>query len=102
MAYILKGKLSAYHAYDSVAQANGSITIVVSHANRHGRALKGQNLTFPVGPKTKVTLDGTNPIADNDNGIVTVRAPRRIAAADLAATLQTYPARHIIDQGTGA
>ena len=95
--YILKGKLSAYHAYDSVTPANGSITITINRANYHGRALHGQTLTFPVGPRTRVTLeDGVTTITDNDRGMVTIRAPRRIPAADLAATLQTYTARHIV------
>ena len=101
--YILKGTLSAYTAYDSSTSTNGSITILVSHANYHGRALKGQSLTFPVGANTKVTLnDGVTAITDGDTGVVTVRAPKRIPAADLAATLQTYTARHIIDQGTSS
>jgi hypothetical protein len=100
--YVLKGKLSGYQAYNSVGPVTGSITIVVSHANYHGRALKGDTLTFPVGANTRVTLDNGAPIADNDRGVVTVRAPKRIAAADLDSMLQTYTARHIVDQGTGA
>src|SRR5437899_1238055 len=63
--YILKGKLSAYSPYN--APNNGSITIVVGHANYHGRALKGQTLTFPLGPRSRVTLaDGLTTITDND------------------------------------
>jgi len=103
VTYVLKGTLSGYTAYDSSTSTNGSITILVSHANYHGRALKGQTLTFPVGPNTKVTLDnGVTAITDGDTGIVTVRAPKKIAPADLASTLQTYTARHIIDQGTSS
>jgi hypothetical protein len=101
VVYVLKGTLSGYTAYDSATSTNGSITIVVSHANYHGKGLKSQTLTFPVDSKTRVTLeDGVSSISDNDKGIVKVRAPKRIAAADLASTLQTYSARHIVDQGT--
>lgn len=103
VTYVLKGTLSAYQAYDSSTSTNGSITIVVNHANYHGKALKTQTLTFPVDAKTRVTLeDGVSTVTDNDNGMVTVRAPKRIAAADLAATLQTYSARHVIDKGTSS
>jgi hypothetical protein len=101
VTYVLKGTLSSYTAYDSSTSTNGSITILVSHANHHGKALVTQTLTFPVDAKTKVTLeDGVTAVTDNDTGIVKVRAPKRIAAADLASTLQTYSAKHVIDQGT--
>jgi hypothetical protein len=99
VVYTLKGALSSYTAYDSSTSTNGTITILVSKANKHGKALKGQSLTFPVDAKTKVTLrHHTTTITDGDKGIVTVRAPKKIAAADLASTLQTYSARHVVDQ----
>jgi len=99
--YVLKGKLSAYSPYS--APNNGSITIVVSHSNYHGRALKGQTLTFALNARSRVSLaDGLTTITDNDKGIVTVRAARRIPAADLAATLQAIPARHVVDQGASS
>src|SRR2546427_12406696 len=44
--YILKGDLSGYSAYDSATSTNGSITIDVKRANRHGRDLKRMPLTF--------------------------------------------------------
>ncbi len=57
-------------------------------------------LTFPVAPTTKISLEnGVSAIADGDRGIVKIRAPKRIAAADLAATLQAIAARQIIDKG---
>jgi hypothetical protein len=95
VAYILHGTLSAYSPYDAA-----SITILVSHANYHGSALKGQSLTFPVGPNTRISLEnGVTAIADNDHGIVKIRAAKRIPAADLASTLQASTARQIVDQG---
>lgn len=100
VTYVLKGTLSSYSAYDSATPANGSITILVQHANHHGKSLKGQTLTFPVDANTKVSLtDGVTAITDGDRGIVKVRAAKKIAAADLATTLQTQPARQIVDQG---
>jgi hypothetical protein len=103
VSYVLKGTLSAFTAYDSSTSTPGSITIAVTHSNHHGHALKGQSLTFPVDSGTKVTLDkGVTAITDGDKGVVTVRAPKKIAAADLASTLQTYSARHVVDQGASS
>ena len=100
VTYVLKGTLSNYTAYNSVGPVNGSITIVVSHANYHGKALKGQTLTFPVDANTKISLEnGVTAITNGDMGIVKIKAAKKIAAADLAATLQTMPARQIVDQG---
>lgn len=97
--YVLKGTLSDYTAYDSSTSTNGTITIAVTHANRHGKALKGQTLTFPVGPATKITLrNGITAIGNGDKGIVKVKAAKKIAAADLATTLQATNARQVIDQ----
>ena len=98
--YVLRGKLSAYTAYNAATSTNGSITIMVSSANYHGKALKGQTLTFPVGANTKITLEnGVSAITDSDKGIVKVKAAKKIAAADLATTLQAATARQVIDQG---
>jgi hypothetical protein len=101
--YVLKGTLSGYSAYNSTASTNGSITIVVSRANYHGKALKGQTLSFPVDSKTRISLEnGVTTVTDGDKGIVKIKAPKRIAAADLASTLQTYSARQVVDQGTSS
>ena len=97
--YVLKGTLSGYSAYDSSSSTNGSITIDVTRANRHGHALKGQTLTFPVSATTRIVLrHGATSISDDDRGIVKVKAPKKIAAADLATTLQAMAARQVIDQ----
>jgi hypothetical protein len=100
--YVLHGKLSAYTPYDDsiYGPVNGSITIDITHANHHGKTLKTMTLTFPVGPTTMISLaDGVSAISDGDMGIVKIKAAKRIAPADLAATLQAIPARQIVDQG---
>ena len=103
--YVLKGKLSGYSAYDSTSSTNGSITIEVAHANRHGRALKGMQLAFTgqIASGTRITLrDGVTAIADNDRGLVKVRAPREsrsMSGSDLAAMLTTLAVRQVVDQG---
>ena len=99
--YVLKGTLSSYTAYNSDTQTNGSITILVRHANHHStKTLKGQTLTFPVDAKTKISLaDGVTAITDGDRGVVKVRAAKHIPAADLASTLQAQSARQVVDQG---
>lgn len=102
VTYVLKGTLSSYTPYNNsiYGPANGSITILVSSANHHGKALKHMSLTFAVGPNTKISLENAvTTITDGDKGIVKVRAAKRIAATDLAATLQATIARQIVDQG---
>jgi hypothetical protein len=96
--YILRGTLSAYVPYND--PTNGSITITVGHSNYHGRALKGQTLTFPLVAKSRIVLrHKLTTITDNDLGVVKVRALKRIDPADLATTLQAVPARQVIDRG---
>jgi len=103
--YVLKGDLSGYSAFDSSTSTNGSITIAVKHANRHGRALKDMSLTFTgeVASTTKVVLqDGVTVIADADRGIVKVRAPKEpkdMSGTDLAAILTALSVRQIVDKG---
>jgi hypothetical protein len=99
VSYILKGSLSAYTAYNPVGPVAGSITIKVSSANYHGKALKGMTLTFATDAKTAVVLHKHKPIADGDIGTVKIRALKKIAAADLAATLQLSTAKQIVDMG---
>jgi hypothetical protein len=96
--YVLKGTLSSYTAASS---ADGSITIHVTHANRHGRVLKDQDLTFAVAANTRVTMmTGVTQISDGSKGILKFRAPlMRKGDTTLAATLTTNAkALHIIDQ----
>jgi hypothetical protein len=98
--YVLKGTLSAYTPYDSSA-GPGSITIEITRANRHAKALVGSSLTFAdmVVANTKVVLrHHVTVIGDGDAGLVKIRAPKTIAPADLAATLGAQPVRQIIDQ----
>lgn len=106
--YVLKGDLSAFSAFDSSSNTNGSVTILVDSSNRHGKALKGMSLTFTgmVASNTKVVLDnGVTVITDGDQGIVKVRAPkeaRNMSGSDLAAILSALPVRQVIDQGTAS
>jgi hypothetical protein len=106
--YVLHGTLSAFTAFDSTTSANGSVTIAVSHSNRHGRALDGMTLTFTgmVASSTKLVLeDGVTVVADGDNGIVKVRAPkepRDMSGSDLATILTALPVRQVIDQGAAS
>lgn len=105
VVYLLKGSLSAYTAYDSSTSTNGSITLDVKRANRHGRALKGTQLVFTgmVTSRTKISLsNGVTVIADGDRGIVKVRAPREpktMSGSDLAAVLTALRVRQVLDQG---
>jgi hypothetical protein len=95
--YVLKGTLSAYTAANGTT--DGSITILVKRANRHGlalKALKGDTLTFAVSSSTKVILHDGAAITNGDNGIIKVRGPKSTAAFAAATDLKAF---QIIDQG---
>lgn len=100
--YVLHGTLTGYTAYDPSTSTNGSITIAVTKANKHGRSLVGSSLTFPVGPNTQIALEnGVTAIADGDHGLVKIKAAKKIPAADLATTLQAATPFQVVDEGTG-
>ena len=97
--YVLKGTLSSYQA--ATANAAGSISITVNHANYHGRALKGQTLTFATAMNTRVTFrNGATQITDGARGILKFKAPlHRKGDTTLVTTLTAgAKALHIIDQ----
>ena len=94
--YVLRGALSKYTAASGTT--NGSISITVKSSNFDSKTLKTLTLVFPVSSSTKVVLHAGKAIADNDRGIVKVRAAKHTAAADL----QKLIAAQIIDQGTSA
>ncbi len=96
MTFVLRGTLSKYTP--AAGATNGSITLLVSSSNYEGKTLKSQTLAFTVSSKTKIVLHDGNAIADNDHGIVKVRAPKASSAATLSATA----ALQVIDQGTSS
>ena len=105
--YVLRGSIYAYTAYDATSDTPGSITIDVSHANRHGRLLVGQTITITIGARTRVRLEhGVTSIAASqpgDRGMVAVRAPRlrfrSATLADVQSALQDQPAHVVADRG---
>jgi hypothetical protein len=105
--YVLKGMIYAYTAYDSTTSTPGSITIDVSHSNRHGKLLVGQTIQVPVGPSTRVNMDnGVTAIAaaqPGDSGMVKVRGPRLAfkgaALTTLQGALQNQNAHMVTDWG---
>jgi hypothetical protein len=97
--YVLKGTLSSYQA--ATADLAGSISITVNHSNYHGRALKGQTLSFPTTTDTRVTFtNGATQITDGAKGVLKFKAPlHRKGDTSLVTTLTTNArALHIIDQ----
>ncbi len=99
--YILKGTLTAYTA--AAGTTNGSVSLLVKSANHHGASLKGQTLTFAVSSSTKVVTGDATAVTVNDNGVVKVRGPKKIAATDnLATVLQALTAKQVIDQGAAS
>jgi hypothetical protein len=85
--YVLKGTLTAY-------TNPGSVTIHVAGANHYRSGLKGMDLMFSVDSSTKVAV-----VTVGHKGIVKVRAAKKIATADLVATLQAQKAVQVVDQG---
>jgi len=97
--YVVKGTLSSYLA--ATSSADGSISITVNHSNYHGRALKGQTLTFSTTMKTKVNYpNGATTITDGAKGVLKFKAPLRLGAGTDAATVLPTMAKalHIIDK----
>jgi hypothetical protein len=98
--YVVKGTLSGYQA--ATSDADGQITITVTHSNYHARALRnGPPLTFSTSMQTRVTFrNGATQITDGARGVLKFKAPLlRKGDTTLAATLTTSAkALHIIDQ----
>ncbi len=105
--YVLRGMIYAYTAYDSSTSTPGSITIDVSHSNRHGRLLAGQTITIGTGPKTRILLkNGVASIAASqpgDRGTVKIRGSRlafkSATLADVQNALLDQPSFKVIDRG---
>jgi len=101
--YVLKGTISAYVAPTSATQ-DGSITILVTHSNYHGRILKNNPFTFPVSMNTRFTYqNGTSAATisgtSTATGMVKFKAPFKVAGGSgaLAAALPTMAkALHVI------
>src|SRR5712691_6722266 len=93
--FVLRGTISHYTAATNTT--NGSISITVKSSNFDSKTLKGTTLTFATDSKTKVVMHEGKPIADNDRGIVKVRA----AKGSDATALQTHTPFEVIDQGAG-
>lgn len=99
--YVLKGTLSSYQA--ATADAPGSISITVKHANFHKVILADQTITFSTTMSTRVGFpNGATEITDGDTGVLKFKAPlHRKGNTSLATTLTTNAkALHIIDQAT--
>jgi hypothetical protein len=92
VTFVLHGTLSHFTAANGATP--GTITVLVSAANHHGAALKGQTLTFALSASSKVVFDADKQITDGEHGLVQVRAPKTTDAA----TLQTLNPRMVIDQ----
>jgi hypothetical protein len=105
--YVLKGMVYAYTAFDSTTSTPGSITIDVSHSNRHGKLLVGQTITLSTDAKTTLLLkNGVTSVAASqpgDVGTVKIRASRlafkSATLADVQNTMLNQPAFQIIDKG---
>ena len=103
--YVLKGTFSNFVAASPTA--DGSISITVSHANRHGKELTklaGDTLVFTIAANTRITFgNGTTTLADGAKGMVKFRAPllRHASGATLDTVLPAKAtALHVIVQTT--
>jgi hypothetical protein len=94
--YVIKGKVTQY--IPASGPTIGSVSIIVSSSNRHGRSLRGTRLTFGIGPGTKLVVDPDGEISEGDRGIVKVRGPKLLTAGSLRARM----ALQVIARGNGA
>jgi hypothetical protein len=101
--YVLKGSFSGFSPASSTG--DGSISITVSHANRHGRDLQklsGDTLQFDVASNTRITFaNGTTALADGAKGMLKFKAPllRHASGATLDTVLPAKAkALHVIVQ----
>jgi hypothetical protein len=79
--YNLKGTLSAYVAPVD-ATTPGSVTILVTKANKAGQPFVGQTLIFPLDAATRVKTKGGG-IVDGDKGDVQVKGAPGLDATGL-------------------
>ena len=104
--YVLKGTIYG-SAYNSTTSQPGSVTITVTHSNRHGRLLVGQTISIPLDANSKVVLEnGATALvaaAPGDQGMVKIRAPKMAFKGATFPALQTAmqnrPAHMVIDMG---
>jgi hypothetical protein len=82
--YQLKGTLSAYTAATDTTL--GSITILVSKANKAGRPFVGQTLTFALDATTQIE-PAAAAIVDGDQGFVQVKGAPGLDATGLQAVV---------------
>jgi hypothetical protein len=87
------------------AIGDGTIDVLVKHANHHGRALNGQTVTFDVSNARIVVRDvngdGSRDLADVAVGD-RVDVHSRIAKGATPDTSQPVVARHVVDKGQEA
>lgn len=104
--YVLKGTVYG-SAYDSTTNTAGSVTITVTHSNRHGKLLVGQTIPIPLDANSKVVLEnGATALASTapgDQGMVKIRAPKMAfkgaTSVALQSAMQNRPAHMVIDMG---
>jgi hypothetical protein len=93
VTFVLHGTLSQYTAASGTSA--GTITVLVSASNHHGKSLKGQTLTFALAAASKIVFDADNQITDGERGIIKVRAAKKA----LGPVLVTLAPAMVIDQG---
>jgi hypothetical protein len=94
--YVISGKVTQY--IPASGSTIGSVSIIVTSSNWHGRSLKGTRLTFGIGPGTKLVIGPDGEISEGDRGIVKVRGPKLLTAGSLRARM----ALQVIARGNGA
>jgi hypothetical protein len=91
--FVLHGTIQAYTAVSG--GTNGSVSLLVSHANHAARSLVGQTLVFTIGSSSKLAQHhGATPAA-GDRAIVKLRAPKT-SVASLTSTGNVF---QLVDQG---
>ena len=95
VGYVLKGEVK------SVSVSEGTLVLTVRHSNRHGRVLRGKEITVDVAPDTRVVAEDHNgdgarnllDVAGGDAAKVHARLPKRLG--EISADFRTLAKRVI-------
>ena len=93
VTFALRGTITSYSA--ATATSTGSVTISLTGSNHEQAALKGMSLTFATDANTKVVLHRDRAIANGDESVVELRAPKNATAL----ALESLTASAVIDRG---
>ena len=86
VTYVIRGAIAQYIA--PAGATIGSVSLLVTGANRHAAELRGTTLTFAVTQRTRVSGASAG-LTYGSRVIVKIRAPKHLSAGDLTTAVAT-------------